>query len=109
MGGGGQPQFLYQGDQLVVVGQLARVGGRAAPLAVGRVHGAGNVLGGKGFGIADVDHAHAGLLQQGRQGLGGEQWLSGQRPAAGTQAQGEGNQLGRGHGMCAWRSRHPRK
>jgi len=43
---GGQAQALYQGGQLGQGRQLARVVGRAAPSAIRRIEGAGDVVGG---------------------------------------------------------------
>ena len=85
---GRQAELLHQGRQLLHRRQLAGVGGRAAPAAVGRRHGPGQVLQRVGRAFARVDDAHRarqaqrlqlGRCQQRRRGPGrGRQQRAGQ-------------------------------
>ena len=89
MGGGRQAQGLHESHKLGLVGQLAGVAGRAAPFAVGRIGGLGDMAGFKSLGVADVDEAQIALLQQRLQLFGSEQGLGRKSPAAGGQAKAQ--------------------
>ena len=84
-----QSQALHQLRELGQGGQVAGVAGRAAPLAVGRRDGPGDVALGIRLGLADIDDAHLwrlGLrLQIGR----AEQGLGGKRAAGRRDGKGE--------------------
>lgn len=58
---GVRPRDCTQCHQLGLVGQLAGIGGGAAPFAVGGVGSLGDMAGLEGFGVADIDEADIGL------------------------------------------------